>query len=64
MKPTRTIKIREATYRALKVRAAQLGISMLDLLDALVESSKDTQGTQRPAAQDERLASDTENTAP
>ena len=64
MEPIRTIKIREATYRVLKVRAAQLGMSMLDLLDVLVREDTDTQGTHPHRAQDERTASDNENTAP
>ncbi len=64
MEPTRTIKIRVVTYRALKVLAAQSGMTMLDLLDELVRDRKDTQGTQTGVARDEPRAARNENTAP
>lgn len=36
---TRSIKIRVETHRRLKVRAAELGISLLDLIDLLASDT-------------------------
>jgi hypothetical protein len=43
----RTIKIRPAAYRALKVLAAKKGQSMLDLVDRLVAQAGDERGNER-----------------
>lgn len=42
MKETRTIKIRTDDYRALKVLAAERGITMLDLISQVVQKERDT----------------------
>lgn len=55
MSETRSIKIRLSTYRRLKVLAALLGMSMLDLVDQLVDraerdSSSASSATPRPSS--------------
>ena len=42
----RTIKARTATYRKLKVLAAERGVTMLDLLDQMVEREEKREGEQ------------------
>jgi hypothetical protein len=42
MNEYRTIKVRPATYHALKVLAAKTGVTMLDLIERLVKQEGDT----------------------
>lgn len=44
----RTIKIRTTTYRALKLRAAETGETMVDLLDRLLRQDRQTTDKETP----------------
>jgi hypothetical protein len=47
MKETRTIKIRLSTYRRIKVAAAELGLTLMDFIDALVAESDTKRSAKR-----------------
>lgn len=51
MKEYRTIKVRPATYRALKVLAAKQGGTMLDLIDRLVEQEQQRDAQETTSSQ-------------
>lgn len=46
MNEYRTIKVRPATYHALKVLAAKAGVTMLDLIERLVKQEAAQRGEQ------------------
>lgn len=66
MSETRTIKIRMATYRRLKVLAAEVGMTLMDLVDRIaLDFERSRAETSAPESPDRsRSQPDAENARP